>query len=302
MKTDIETRDLSEIKRLLFEVLGVEDYTKVERMGGLTNHTYHVYYGNDQEVVVRIPGDGTEKMIMRDNERVSTQLACNLGIDAKCIYFDSKGYKVTEYIEDAETMSAETIKAPEIIRQVARIYQTLHSCGVDTQVPFEVFDMASSYEKIINDNHVSMYDDYDEVKQEVMKIKNEIDAEYGRRLVPCHNDPLCENWVLGKKQLYLIDWEYAGMDDRFWDLADISIESGYSEKEDACLLESYLGCEPSSFDWKHFYASKIYVDYLWALWAKARVPFDGQSMEDWAAERYFRLIENIKVFDEVGGK
>ncbi len=45
---------------------------------------------------------------------------------------------------------------------------------------------------------------------------------------PCHNDPLCENWLRDPKRIYLVDWEYAGMNDPLWDLADISIEAGYT--------------------------------------------------------------------------
>lgn len=302
MAKDVEVNDLPEISRLLKEVLEADTYTKLERMGGLTNHTYHVWYGEGQQVVVRVPGEGTEELIVRDDEKISTQLACKLGIDARCLYFDAKGYKVTEFIKNARTMNAETMKDPEIIDKVAQVYRTLHHCDVDTKVPFEVFDMAANYEKIINENQVPMYDDYDQVKQEVMDIKTEIDRQCDTKLVPCHNDPLCENWILGDDQLYLIDWEYAGMNDGFWDVADISIEAGYSEKEDAYLLKSYLSAEPEESDWKHFYASKCYVDFLWTLWAKTRVPYDGQPMEDWATERYERLKTNINILRSLGGK
>ena len=50
---------------------------------------------------------------------------------------------------------------------------------------------------------------------------------------------------------------------------------------------------------RHFLANKIYVDYLWTLWAKTRVPYDGQPMEDWATERDERMKNNIKAFDKV---
>ena len=99
--------------------------------------------------------------------------------------------------------------------------------------------------------------------------------------------------------MYLIDWEYAGMNDGMWDVADVSIEAGFGEECDAMLLEAYLERKPSVLDMKHFLASKIYVDYLWTLWAKARVPYDGQPMEDWAVERYARLKENVNKFNNI---
>ena len=60
----------------------------------------------------------------------------------------------------------------------------------------------------------------------------------------------------------------------------------------------YLGSKPDQNEYKHFLANKIYVDYLWTLWAKTRVPYDGQPMEDWAVERYARLKDNLRLFAE----
>ena len=130
-----------------------------------------------------------------------------------------------------------------------------------------------------------------------MHIKAEIDAAVNPKKVPCHNDPLCENWVEGDGRMYLIDWEYAGMNDGMWDVADVCIEAGFDKAHEEMLLEAYLEHAPSVMDKKHFVAAKCYVDFLWTLWAKARVPYDGQSMEDWAVERYARLKENIAIFE-----
>ena len=289
MVREIVTTDIQKIKELLTLAVGRDDYTELARMGGLTNRTYKVTFTEDERYVVRIPGEGTEEMIVRGDERVSTELACKLGVDAPLLYFGDHGEKVTKYIENAITMSAETLAEPEHIHQVAEIFKKMHTCGVDTAVPFEVFEMAQSYEKIIEDKHVAMFDDYADRKADVMAVKTEIDALIHAPKVPCHNDPLCENWVVGNGIMYLIDWEYAGMNDGMWDVADVSIEAGFDDERDELLLSAYLGREPGLVDRKHFLASKIYVDYLWTLWAKARVPYDGQPMEDWAQERYARL-------------
>ncbi len=298
MAREILREDIPKIKKLMMQVLGTEEYIDLSRMGGLTNHTYKVILANGEEYVVRIPGEGTEEIIVRSDEMVSTKLACDLGIDAELLYFDRSGSKVTRYIPDAVTMCAESLREPERIEKVAQIFKKLHSCGADTKVPFEVFDMAKSYEKIIDEKQVSMFADYPEIKAEVMRIKAEIDAAVEIHKVPCHNDPLCENWVQGDGRMYLIDWEYAGMNDGMWDLADVSIEAGYDDACDRQLLCAYMGKEPDLMDEKHFLASKIYVDYLWTLWAKARVPYDGQSMEDWAVERYTRMKTFIEAYNK----
>lgn len=300
MAKKIIEKDLQSVAELLHTVLGVKEYQSIERMGGLTNHTYHVTLNDGQEYVVRIPGEGTEELIDRKDEMVSTKLACDLDIDADLLFFGKDGSKVTRYIKNAVTMSAETLHEERHIGQIAQIFRKLHSCGVDTKVPFEVFDMAAGYEKIIHEKNVSMYDDYQQVKAQVIGIKAEVDAITDIRKVPCHNDALCENWVEGDGRMYLIDWEYAGMNDGMWDLADVSIEAGFDEEHDMLLLSKYLEQEPGTSQKKHFMANKLYVDYLWTLWAKARVPYDGQPMEDWATERYARLKENIQAFLKIG--
>lgn len=295
MEKEIVQEDLQNVSVLIQKVLGTDRYAEIERMGGLTNHTYKVVLEDGGIYAVRIPGEGTEELIIRGNEKISTELAYRLHIDAELLYFGPDGSKVTRYIPDAVTMSAEELKAPANIRQVADILKKLHGSGTDTKVPFEVFDMAAGYEGIIREKRVSMYEDYVQVKNEVMRIKHLTDEACEIRKVSCHNDPLCENWVKSRKngKMYLIDWEYAGMNDGMWDLADISIEAKYDDTHDEQLLEAYFERKIDGNDRKHFLAAKIYVDYLWTLWAKARVPYDGQPMEDWALERYTRLKQNL---------
>lgn len=298
MKKTIVEKDVLQIRNLIDQVIGNQEILKIERMGGLTNHTYHVRLESG-EYVVRIPGEGTEELINRRDEKTSTLLAYQLDIDARLIYFGNDGSKVTEYIHGAETMCAETMRDPVHIRQAAAIFKKLHTCGEDTGVPFEVFDMADGYESIIKKYKVPMFTDYQETKKRVMAIKQEVDLFCDTTRVPCHNDSLCENWIFGNDRMYLIDWEYAGMNDGMWDLADISIEASYNYEQDELLLKNYLECKPDAKTWKHLFANKIYVDYLWTLWAKTRVPFDGQPMEDWALERYTRLKRNIDEFQKL---
>ena len=296
MAREIVMADVAAVKALLLRVLGSDEYNDITRMGGLTNHTYKITLVNGEEYAVRLPGEGTEEMIVRSDERVSTKLACDLGVDAELLYFDESGAKVTRFIPNAITMSASALREPQHIEQIAAIFRTIHHCGVNTGVPFEVFAMAQNYEKIILDKKVPMFEDYWEIKVEVLKIKEEIDNTFEVAKVPCHNDPLCENWVEGNGRMFLIDWEYAGMNDGMWDLADVSIEAGFDDACDKMLLRAYIGREPDVMEEKHFLASKIYVDFLWTLWAKARVPYDGQPMEDWAVERYMRMKSFIKAY------
>lgn len=193
-------------------------------------------------------------------------------------------------------MSAQSLREPKYLKEAANLFKILHACGQDTKVPFEVFEMAKGYERIIREHGVAFYSDYADVRKTVMDIKREIDV-YPCRKVPCHNDPLCENWVRGTGRLYLVDWEYAGMNDSMWDLADLSIEAEYGNREDELLLEVYLNGKIEKEERLRFYANKIYLDFLWSLWGKTRVPYDGDEMEQYAAVRYQRLKKNLVVFN-----
>lgn len=296
MKSNTINSDLPKIEKILENTFGSKHYTKINRLGGLTNHTYYVGLDNGEEYAVRIPGDGTEKMIIRMNEKKSTQLACKLNIDAPLVYFGDDGSKISKYLTNAETMSKKDMQMPINIIHAARIFNKLHHCEEKTDIPFEVFEMAANYEDIIIFHGVDMFLDYSEIKKRVMKIKQEIDSQFFIEKVPCHNDPLCENWIRSDGAMYLIDWEYAGMNDGIWDLADLSIEAEYTHEQDTLLLTTYYNDTPTIKIWRHFYANKIYVDYLWTLWAKARVPFDGAPMENWALERYTRLKGNLNLY------
>ena len=83
---EIETADLPKLKDLLTRVFGDGTWKDIQRLGGMTNHSYKITRNDGQEYLVRIPGEGTEKMINRLDERKSTELACNLGIDASLLF------------------------------------------------------------------------------------------------------------------------------------------------------------------------------------------------------------------------
>ncbi len=297
---EIVEEDIPRVKELL-ELVGKEtEGFEIERLGGMTNHSYKVTLKDKEELLVRVPGEGTEEMINRLDERKSTQLGCDLGIDSELLYFGDDGTKVMRFIHNPRPMSEEVMKKKENMKQAADIFRKLHTCGADTGVKFEVFEMADLYEKIIREGGVAFYDDYDEMKQTVMDIKSEIDGGGIAPRVPCHNDSLLGNWVLdGDGRLYLIDWEYSGMNEAMWDLSCFSIETGYSEEEDLDFLRFYYGREVTTEEKKRFVAAKLYVDYLWTLWGLTRVPYDGEFMQEYADGRYIRLKNNIEAYKRI---
>lgn len=297
---EIEQADIPQLHDLLELVFNDSEWKEIKRLGGMTNHSYKITREDGEEYLVRIPGDGTEEMINRLDEKKSTELGCNLGIDSPLLYFGDDGRKVMKFIKDPQPMSEEVMRKRENLIQAAEIFHKLHTCGVNTGVRFEVFEMADLYEKIINEGGVALYADYDEVKQTVMDIKAEVDKDGEAPRVPCHNDSLIGNWVLdGDGKLYLIDWEYSGMNEAMWDLSCLSIECEYGTEEDDELLKTYYAIEGRNAgvkEKKRFIAAKMYVDYLWTLWGLTRVPFDGAFMQEYADNRYKRLKENIEAY------
>lgn len=294
----IEEKDIPELKQILKIVFEDDTYSEIKRLGGMTNHSYKITRNNGKEYLVRIPGEGTEKMINRQDERKSTELACNLGIDTKLLYFDDVGHKVMDYICDPKEINEKTLSTKENIDQIATIFRTLHNCGVDTKVKFEVFEMSDLYERIIKNENVKIYQDYDNIKTEIIKIKKYFDLKIKPVKVPCHNDSLIGNWVMDKNgKLYLVDWEYSGMNEFMWDLSCMSIEMDYSEEQDDYFLHSYFGRPVMVDEKKWFVASKLYVDLLWTLWGLTRVPYDGHFMQEYADNRYNRLKKNLEYYN-----
>ena len=294
---NIIEEDLPIVRNLLALINRDSNYIKIERLGGMTNHSYKVTLPSLEELVVRIPGEGTEEFINRSDERKSTELACRLKIDSELLYFGNDGTKIMKFIHDPQPMNEEVMRRNENLLQAADIFYRLHHCGENTGVRFEVFEMADLYEKIIQDSGIANYNDYETVKNTVMAIKSEVDNGKEKLRVPCHNDSLIGNWVIdGNGKLFLIDWEYSGMNEPMWDLSCLSIEAAYTAENDKELLDAYYGREASLEDNKRFIAAKLYVDYLWTLWGLTRVPYDGQFMQDYADARYKRLKDNINAY------
>ena len=85
-------------------------------------------------------------------------------------------------------------------------------------------------------------------------------------LAPCHCDPLCENFLDTGARMWLVDWEYSGMNDPMWDLGDLSVEAGFDVVQEEELLLGYFGAEPSKAERGRMVIYKAMCDLLWTLW------------------------------------
>ena len=66
--------------------------------------------------------------------------------------------------------------------------------------------------------------------------------------------------------MWIVDWEYSGMNDPMWDLGDLSVEGGFTPEQDAELLNAYFDGPPSAQDEARMVIYKAMCDLLWTLW------------------------------------
>ena len=114
-------------------------------------------------------------------------------------------------------------------------------------------------------------------------------------LVPCHCDPLCENFLDTGERMFLIDYEYAGNNDPMWDLGDFSVEGGFGPAGRR-LLRAYFGGAPRPSDAARMVAYKAMCDLVWTLWGVIQHVNENPVDDFWAyARRPLRTLQDVDV-------
>jgi len=116
-------------------------------------------------------------------------------------------------------------------------------------------------------------------------------------LAPCHCDPLCENFLDDGNKMWIVDWEYSGMNDPLWDLGDLSVEAGMDENQENDMLIAYFGKEPTAAQKGRVIIYKAMCDLLWTLWGLIQHADKNPAEDFWAyaIERFKRcklLMQN----------
>lgn len=284
------------IKREIQGGLNVaEDRIKeVVQIGGMTNKNYRVLV-DDKEYILRIAGNGTEEMIDRDKEMINSKLAADYGIDADIVYFnENTGVKISKMIEEAETLNPQTAKRKKNIDKVAKILKNLHSSDIAMENQFDVFSKIEKYENLAKKKNGNLYDGYYEVKKEVMELREKLN-EYGFKLVPSHNDTVAENFIKDSKgKIYLIDWEYSGLNDNMWDLSAYALENNLTEEEEETLQKVYFGRDASKNEKIRVIIHKICQDFLWSIWTVIKEA-QGDDFGTYGINRYERCKKNLEL-------
>ena len=261
--------------------------------GGITNSNYRIDTGGES-FVLRIAGADTELLgITREYEYAANLAAGELGIAPEVIYvIQPEGYLVTRFIT-ARPFPPKEITQPENIRRVMEVIRKIHSMP---EIPgaFSVFRTVEDYAKIAHRYKVEFPENFDWLAERMHEAEAALKTN-PEPLRPCHNDLLNANFLIDDKQIYVLDWEYAGMGDSYFDLANFSDHHELSDEQDRWLLECYFG-KGTEKQVAHLKIMKVMSDLREAMWGLVQIgiselDFDYHSY----ANRFFaRVFENIK--------
>jgi thiamine kinase-like enzyme len=264
-----------------FEGIAQSDF-KTQRLGGLTNRVYRVDTGKDR-YVLRIPGEGTEEYIDREVEIHNARVAARAGVSAEVIYADSgTGIMLTRCIDDIVTMTADEFASRDgAPARAGRALKQMHSCGEEFQFRFELFAMIDDYLGILDQQKAELPEGYSDVVKASQPVRDALDQNPAT-LAPCHCDPLCENFLDNGERMWIVDWEYSGMNDPLWDLGDVSVEAGLTPAQDLELMQAYCGAIPSAAEMGRMVIYKAMCDLLWTLWGLIQHSNGNPAEDFWA--------------------
>ncbi|MDZ7788486.1 MAG: choline/ethanolamine kinase family protein [Halofilum sp. (in: g-proteobacteria)] len=253
----------------------------VERLGGLTNLVYRIRAA-DNDYVLRIAGPGTEEFIDRKVEEHNSRAAAAAGVAPEVIFFDaSDGLMLMPHI-NGETMSPEGFRStPGAPTRAARAFRQLHRSGETFEFRFELFSMIDDYLAILDRLGATLPDGYHDVVREAESVRTVLDAKPAQ-LAPCHCDPLCENFLDTGEAMWIVDWEYSGMNDPLWDLGDLSVEAGLDAAGDRELMEAYCDGPVPEAIFGRMVIYKAMCDLLWTLWGLIQHANDNPAEDFWA--------------------
>ena len=264
-----------------FEELAADSYT-TERLGGLTNLVFRIDYGDDR-YVLRIPGKGTEQYIDRAVEIHNARVAARAGVSAEVIYADTEsGVMLTRHIDGIVTMTPDQFSTREgAAARAGKALKQMHACSEAFQFRFELFAMIDDYLAILDERKAELPEGYADVVRAAHPVREALDRNPAE-LRPCHCDPLCENFLDSGERMWIVDWEYSGMNDPLWDLGDLSVEAGFTDAQDLELMRAYCGGEPTKAEIGRMVIYKAMCDLLWTLWGLIQHSEDNPAEDFWA--------------------
>lgn len=265
------------------QIVGVD----LRRLGGLTNRVF-LMSGPKGRHVLRIPGAGTEEYIDRRVEAVAAHAAARAGVSPQVLASGDDGLMITSAVDDCVTMSAEAFATIDgAVERAALALRQLHDSGEIFAFTFDLFSMIDQYLGILGPKQAELPEGYHEVLAQAEAVRAAL-AAHPLPSAPCHCDPLAENFLDAGGRMWIVDWEYSGMNDPAWDLGDLAVEAELGADKERALVETYFGGRPSAYEAGRVVVYKAMCDLLWTLWGLIQHANQNPADDFWAyANRRF---------------
>jgi thiamine kinase-like enzyme len=261
--------------------------------GGITNRNFRVdASGTNDRWVIRLAGNDTHLLgISREVEHAATVAAAGVGVGPEVTAFiRPEGYLVTRFIVGAP-VSDEAVRQPETLRRIADSLRRIHD-GPAIPGLFVPLRICEAYRALAIARGVPIPPAYDDAaaigrRMELAFLADPIE------LRPCHNDLLNANFIDDGARIRLIDWEYAGMGDPFFDLGNFSINHELTDVQDRILLEAYDG-EVRASRMARLTLMRVVSDFREAMWGVLQQGVSSLDVDfvEYASRRFERLLAN----------
>lgn len=234
--------------------------------GGITNRNYRARLGG-AEVVIRMPGKETDLLgIDREAERLANECAARVGVAPEVVaVLADPPCLVTCFVAGRE-LGPEELREPAALAEVAAALRTVHECGGRLAVSFSGFRIVETYAERAGARGVTPPPDYARAHATAERIEAAL-ADGEQQPVLCHNDLLAANFLGSEAGIRLIDWEYAAMGDRYFDLGNFAVNNGLDAVEEEAFLGAYLGETPGPHRLARLRAMRFMSDFREAMWA-----------------------------------
>jgi thiamine kinase-like enzyme len=241
---------------------------------GRTNRNFRVT-ADGEPFFLRLAGKDTELLgIDRTAEQDAARAAADAGVGPDVFaYAPELGCLVTRWI-DADPLNEGNLEREEVLRPVVEAIKAIHA-GPALKWSFDPFRIVEDYGRISEERGVHVPEAYHDAHEMAARIESAF-ASDPMPLLPCHNDLLESNFLLRDDHVWVVDHEYAGMGDPFFDLGNLSINNSLSDDAQERLLALYFG-EPTEAHRARLKLMRIMSDFREAMWGVVQ---QGLSMLD----------------------
>jgi thiamine kinase-like enzyme len=273
--------------------LAGEELTLTALSGGITNRNFLIAIaGRSDRYVIRLAGNDTHLLgISREVEHAATLAAAGVGVGPEVTaYIRPEGWLVTRFIE-GWPVPDELVHRPEILRRVGESLRRIHD-GPPIPGLFIPFRIVEAYRALAAARSVPIPAEYDLAQVFARRIELAL-LSNPLEMRPCHNDLLNANFIDDGVRIRIVDWEYAGMGDPFFDLGNFSVNHDLTPDEDAEVLRAYEGdVRPDRL--ARMTLMRIMSDFREAMWGVLQQGISTLDVDfvAYADEHFDRLLAN----------